>query len=310
MSERKLFVLGTASQVPTRQRNHGGYFLRWDEEGILIDPGEGSQRQMIDSGVSVTEITKIFITHFHGDHCLGLAGIIQRISLDKVNHTIDIYYPASGQVFYEHLKNASIFYDVAKLAEHPISSEGVIFEDSKLSVQVKALDHPVETYGYRLRERDDFTMLPEKLAANGIQGPAVHELKTKGSLLVDGKKVNLKDVSNPRPGQSFAFILDTRFCKAAVALAENTDLMVCESTYLSDRVEEAETYGHLTAAQAAEIARQAGARKLVLTHFSQRYPSVLPFIDEAKSIFPNVVAARDGESINIPKRWRCINSSK
>src|SRR5512137_646068 len=126
MSDRKLIILGTASQVPGRTRNQNGYLLRFDSEGFLFDPGEGTQRQMILAGVSVTEITKIFITHFHGDHCLGLAGIIQRISLDRVLHEVDIYYPASGQVYYEHLRDACLFYNSARLNGHPVSASGVI----------------------------------------------------------------------------------------------------------------------------------------------------------------------------------------
>ena len=93
MSPRELVVLGTASQVPTKQRNHNGYLLRWGEEGLLFDPGEGTQRQMAYAGVSVTDITRIAVTHFHGDHCLGLPGVIQRINLDRVSHPVDVYYP-------------------------------------------------------------------------------------------------------------------------------------------------------------------------------------------------------------------------
>ena len=109
MSVRELIVLGTASQVPTRYRNHNGYLLRWDDEGFLFDPGEGTQRQMIYSNVASTAISRICITHFHGDHCLGLAGISQRISLDGAPHPVHVYYPRSGQKYYERLRKASIF---------------------------------------------------------------------------------------------------------------------------------------------------------------------------------------------------------
>ena len=99
MSSRRFIALGTASQVPTRERNHNGYFLRWDAEGFLFDPGEGTQRQMIFADVTASQITKIFITHFHGDHCLGLAGVLQRLSLDRVPQTVQIFYPASGEKY-------------------------------------------------------------------------------------------------------------------------------------------------------------------------------------------------------------------
>ena len=115
MSSRRFIALGTASQVPTRERNHNGYLVRWDEQGFLFDPGEGTQRQMIFAGVSATEITKIFITHFHGDHCLGLPGILQRLSLDKITHTVEIYYPRYGQKFIDNLRNASIYHNTAAI---------------------------------------------------------------------------------------------------------------------------------------------------------------------------------------------------
>ena len=113
MSVRELIVLGTASQVPTRYRNHNGYLLRWDDEGFLFDPGEGTQRQMIYSNVASTAITRICITHFHGDHCLGLAGISQRISLDGAPHPVHVYFPRSGQKYCDRLRRASIYHDVA-----------------------------------------------------------------------------------------------------------------------------------------------------------------------------------------------------
>src|ERR1700688_1223054 len=97
VSDRELVVLGTASQAPTRRRNHNGYFLRWDGEGLVFDPGEGTQRQMLFAGITASQITRICITHFHGDHCLGLPGVLQRISLDQVPHAVDVCYPAESQ---------------------------------------------------------------------------------------------------------------------------------------------------------------------------------------------------------------------
>ena len=120
MAAREVTVLGTASQVPTRYRNHNGYLLRWDDEGILFDPGEGTQRQMTFAGVTTAAITRICITHFHGDHRLGLAGISQRISLDRVPHPVFVHYPHSWQIYYEPLRAASPFKDVADIVPLPI----------------------------------------------------------------------------------------------------------------------------------------------------------------------------------------------
>src|SRR5687767_13576278 len=176
MSSKTFFALGTSSQVPTRTRNHNGYFIRWESEGFLFDPGEGTQRQMIFSGVSATSITKIFITHFHGDHCLGLPGILQRLSHDKIPHTVELFYPASGSKYVENLKNASIYHNVAKITEHPVSEEGVIFEDEKLIIEARKLDHSVESWGYRIKEPDSLSMDAGKLEKLGIWGKDVGRL--------------------------------------------------------------------------------------------------------------------------------------
>jgi ribonuclease Z len=304
MSVRELVVLGTASQVPTRYRNHNGYLLRWDDEGFLFDPGEGTQRQMIYADVSATAITRVCITHFHGDHCLGLAGVSQRIALDGAPHVVHAYYPASGQLFYERLRQASIYHDVGLWMPHPITGPGVIEATAAFSLSVRALDHRVETYGYRLQEVDRRSMVRERLAAAGVAGPAVRTLMEAGELEVDGRRVRLDEVSVVRPGQAVAFVMDTRFCAAAIELARGVDLLVCESTFLSADADKAAEYGHMTAAQAAEVARQAGVGQLLLTHFSQRYQEVTPFVDEARRIFPNVIAARDGDVIPLPKRTR------
>ena len=301
MSTRKFIVLGTASQVPTRHRNHNGYFLKWDDEGILFDPGEGTQRQMILANVSATEITKICLTHFHGDHCLGLAGVLQRLSLDNVPHAVEIYYPASGQQYFENLRDASIYYNTAKLVPRPITTPGIIWQNEKFALETQPLAHSVESWGYRWQEKTTVTMLPEKLAELGIRGAEVGVLKRDRKLEKDGRVISLAEVSVPKVGQSMAFVMDTRRCEAALTLAREVSLLVCESTYLATEQSEAESRGHLTAQQAAQIAKDAQAKLLVLTHFSQRYNSIDDFVREAYPIHPNVIAVQDGDVVVIPK---------
>jgi len=304
MSERKLVVLGTASQVPGRTRNQNGYVVRFDDEGYLFDPGEGTQRQMILAGVSVTEITKIFITHFHGDHCLGLAGIIQRISLDRVLHEIDIYYPASGQVYYEHLSDSCLFHNSARLKGHPVYASGVIFEDERVTIEAKRLDHIVDCFGYRIQEKDSFTLDPQRLKQEGIRDKDAGRLKASGTLDINGKTVCIEDVGVTRPGQCFAFVMDTRVCEGAYELAQGADLCVMEATFLSDMEQAAHEYGHLTATQAALIARDAGVKRLVLSHYSQRYSSIEEFVREASAHHSDVIVALDGQTIPFPTRKR------
>ena len=301
MSARVFIALGTASQVPTRERNHNGYFIRWDNHGFLLDPGEGTQRQMIFAGVSASQITKIFITHFHGDHCLGLAGILQRLSLDKVQHTVKLFYPKSGQQYVENLKNASIFHNVATIEDFPIDEEGVIFETDDYYIETRKLSHTVECWGYRFVEKDTFKMLPENLDNLGVKGKNIAILKREGSIEIDGKTIKVEDCGIFKKGQTFAFVMDTRSCQNAFALAKDVDLLVCESTYLKSETKEADAHGHLTAEKAAKIAKNSGAKLLALTHYSQRYLHRKDFLKEAKKVHENTIAMKDGDFVDIQR---------
>ncbi|WP_329583804.1 ribonuclease Z [Kitasatospora sp. NBC_01250] len=304
MSQRELVVLGTASQVPTRHRNHNGYLLRWDGEGLLFDPGEGTQRQMQYAGVSATDLTRICVTHFHGDHSLGLAGVVQRINLDRVPHPVHAYYPAGGQVFFDRLRRATAFHETAELRPHPVEEAGALpAEGAPFALEAVRLSHPVEAFGYRLTEPDGRRLLPERLAALGIAGPAVGRLQREGAIELDGRLVTLAEVSEVRRGQRFAFVMDTRLCPGAEALAEGADLLVIEATFLTADARLAEEHGHLTAAQAARLAAAAGVRTLVLTHFSQRYPDLAGHLAEAREHFDGeLVIAEDLARVPVPPR--------
>jgi len=302
MSLRELLILGTASQVPTRHRNHNGYLLRWDGRGLLFDPGEGTQRQMIRSGVSATDITRILITHFHGDHCLGLPGIIQRISLDRVPHQVDVHFPASGKKFFDRLQFASIYDNQAHIRPRGQRSEGILHSDEAFTIEGRRLKHGVESWGYRIKEPDGVRFLPDRLEAAGVRGRDIGVLQRAGEVQVGDRLVRVEEVSEPKRGQSVAVVMDTRRCAAAVELARDVDLLLIESTYLHTEAKEARDHGHLTAREAAEIAVEAGAKNVVLSHFSQRYPSDEPFYDEASAIHDSVSVARDGHRFAIPRR--------
>lgn len=300
MSVRELVVLGTASQVPTRHRNHNGYLLRWDGEGILFDPGEGTQRQMLRAGVAAHDLNRICVTHFHGDHSLGLAGVIQRINLDRVPHEITAHYPRSGQRFFDRLRYATAYRETVALTEAPVDTDGPVARTPGYTLEARRLSHPVESYGYRLTEPDGRRMLPDRLAAHGITGPDIGRLQRDGVL--DG--VRLEDVSEPRRGQSFAFVMDTRLCEGVHALAEGCDLLVIESTFLDEDGQLAADHGHLTAGQAARAARDAGVHHLVLTHFSQRYSEPGAFERQARAagFDGELTVAHDLLRVPLPKR--------
>jgi ribonuclease Z len=302
---RELVVLGTASQAPTRARNHNGYFLRWDDEGLLFDPGEGTQRQMLLAGVTAHQISRICVTHFHGDHCLGLPGVLQRMALDQVTDTIEVAYPASGAEIFDRIRQVSLFRDSLSLRERPVPEAGAVLADGPaFRLEARPLSHRVPAVGYRLAEPDGRRMLPDALAARGIAGPDVGRLQREGGLRRGGAWVDLADVSVPRRGQKFAFVMDTRLCDAAFELADGADLLVCESTFANADALLADNYGHLTAGQAGRIAAAAGVRRLVLTHFSQRYcdNAVQLLRDAAAAYDGDIVLAADLDRVPVPAR--------
>ncbi|MFF7841946.1 ribonuclease Z [Streptomyces ossamyceticus] len=301
MSSRELVVLGTASQVPTRHRNHNGYLLRWDGEGLLFDPGEGTQRQMLRAGVAAHDLNRLCVTHFHGDHSLGLAGVIQRINLDRVPHAITAHYPRSGKRFFDRLRYATAYRETVPIAEVPVDGDGgVLATTPAYTLDARKLSHPVESYGYRLVEPDGRRMLPERLAEHGINGPDIGRIQREGTL----GGVSLDDVSELRRGQRFAFIMDTRLCDGVYALADRVDMLVIESTFLNEDIELAVDHGHLTAGQAASVARDCGVRHLVLTHFSQRYTEPDEFERQARAagFEGELSVAHDLMRVALPKR--------
>nr|WP_202498995.1 ribonuclease Z [Streptomyces sp. SID5476] len=296
-----MVVLGTASQVPTRHRNHNGYLLRWDAEGLLFDPGEGTQRQMLRAGVAAHDLNRICVTHFHGDHSLGLAGVVQRINLDRVPHDVTAHYPRSGQRFFDRLRYATAYRETVRLIEAPVDGEGgTLAATPSYTLDARRLSHPVESYGYRLVEPDGRRMLPERLAERGIKGPDIGRIQREGAV----GDVTLDDVSEPRRGQRFAFVMDTRLCDGVYALADAADMLVIESTFLDEDVRLAVDHGHLTAGQAASVARDCGVRHLVLTHFSQRYSEPAEFERQARAagFEGELTVAHDLMRVALPKR--------
>jgi ribonuclease Z len=301
MTVRDLTILGCSSQQPTRFRNHGAYLLRWNDEGLLFDPGEGTQRQFIFANIAPTVVSRIFISHFHGDHCLGLGSILMRLNLDKVTHPIHCYYPASGKKYFDRLRYGTIYHEMIKVIEHPVSQPGLVEDDGRFRIEAAFLEHGVENIGWRITEPNNLKFDNEKLAYYGVKGALVKELQEKGTLVIDGKTVTLEQVSWIRAGDSFAIVIDTLPCQSAIDIARNATLFLCESTYLEEHQELARLHHHLTAKQAALIAKQAGVKELILTHFSARYQNIKAFENEARMIFPNTHAADDLITFPFPK---------
>jgi ribonuclease Z len=301
MSIRDLVILGSSSQVPTRFRNHGAYLLRWNGEGFLFDPGEGTQRQFIYANIAPTCITRIFISHFHGDHCLGLGSILMRLNLDKVPHAVHCYYPGRFKEHFNRLRFGTVYHNTLNVIEHPVFESGIVEERNGFRIEAAFLDHGIENIGWRITEADQRKYDKERLVEAKVKGPLVKELEKEGSVEIEGETVRLKDVSWIRRGDTFSYVVDTRVCSNAKELAKGAQLFVCEATYLDAQKELADQYHHLTAKQAAKIAQEAHVKKLVLTHFSSRYQNSSEFLKEAKEIFPNTHIAEDFKVIPFEK---------
>jgi ribonuclease Z len=261
---------------------------------------------MLFAGVTAHQVTRVCVTHFHGDHSLGLPGVLQRMALDQVTRTVEVAYPASGADIFGHIRKVSLFHDTLSLRERLVPEAGAVLTDGPaFRLEARPLSHSVPAVGYRLTEPDGRRMLPAELAARGITGADVGRLQRAGSLERNGGVVHLADVSAPRRGQKFAFIMDTRLCDAVFELADDTDLLVCESTFADADADLAARYGHLTAGQAGQVAAAAAARRLVLTHFSQRYDdTAMPQLlrDAAAAYDGEIILAADLDRVPVPPR--------
>lgn len=297
---RELVVLGTSAQVPTRARNQNGYLLRWDDDAILFDPGEGAQRQLLLAGASTAHISAICITHFHGDHCLGLPGVLARFMLDQREAPVDLYFPASGAAYVERLRRAAVFDDWPHLRLVPVPLSGGTFERPGHRLVAAPLRHVIDTLGWRIEEPDRRHLLDDELAARGIIGPAVGRLVEDGRLETPAGTVTYDELSEVRRGDRFAFVMDTAPCEGALALASDVDLLVAESTFLEVDTALAAESLHMTAGQAGRLAAEAGARRLVVTHFSARCRDDAAFAAEASAEHGDVVAAHDLGRIDVP----------
>lgn len=293
MSARDIIILGCSSQQPTRMRNHGAYLVRWNNEGLLFDPGEGTQRQFIFANIAPPVVTRIFVSHFHGDHCLGLGSVLMRLNLDKVTHPIHCYYPASGKKYFDRLRYGTIYHETISVVEHPVSAEGLVHDDGRFRIEATFLEHGVDNIGWRITEPDTRKFERDKLDQYQIVGPMVRELQHQGYLDLKGQRITLDAVSYIRKGDRLAVVIDTRLCQNAIDIARDAKVLLCESTYLEEHRDLAYKHYHLTAKQAAEIAKEANVKKLILTHFSARYQFLKDFENEAKEIFPNTFVAKD-----------------
>jgi ribonuclease Z len=298
----EVVILGTSAMVPTKDRNQSAILLKYKDEGLLFDCGEGTQRQLKIVKEKITKITKIFISHLHGDHILGIPGIVQTLNSSKFedeNLKIEIYGPKGAKESLTTFINAIEFDQKIDIQINEIK-EGVILDKQDFKIECYKLDHTILSYGYKFVEKDKRKVNMAKAKKLGLEtGPKLGKLQRGETVTHKNKTIDPDDVTYIVEGKKMGYIADTAMCNGCLKIAEDCDLVISECTYHSKEEEKAEKYKHLTAEQVASIANKANAKKLILTHFSQRYRTVETLENEAKVTFPDTQAAFDGMRIKI-----------
>ncbi len=308
----RLTFLGTSAGAPTRYRNVSAIGLQFIQRSTLwlFDCGEGTQQQVLRSPLRLSQLERIFITHVHGDHLYGLPGLLASRSLQYAAETpVTVYGPPSVADYLQSVfrySEARLGYPVTVVAVEP----GLIYEDDEVSVWCAPLEHRVTTFGYALVEKPQPGRFKvEEAAALGIPpGPLYGQLKNGQVVtLPDGRTIDGATLVGPaRPGRKIVYCSDTVYCQNAIDLSREADVLIHEATYATADLDLAERGGHSTAAQAAQVARAAGVKSLILTHFSGRYEAkegltVDDLLHEAQALFPDTYAAADFWSYEIAR---------
>jgi ribonuclease Z len=291
--------LGTSATVPTEVRNHTSILLSYKGENILVDCGEGTQRQFRKAKLNIGKITRILITHWHGDHVLGLPGVLQSLAMGEYNKTLYIYGPHGIKEFMEKLLDTFRFSREYKIETR--EAEGKFFETPDFYITAEKMTHLIPCNAYSFVKKGQIKIDKAKLRKEKIpSGPILKRLKEGKDITYNGKKYLAKKLTYTEGDRKISFILDTSFNKKIIPFVKDSDLLICESTFSSDMEETALKYGHLSSKQAAEIAKRSNSEKLILTHISQRYENdKKKILDESKKIFRNSFLAEDFKSFEI-----------
>ena len=308
----RITFLGTSAGVPTRARNVSCVALRPPQraEVWLFDCGEGTQHQLLRSDLNISQVSRVFITHMHGDHVYGLMGLLATCGLSGHARAVTLYGPRGLSEYVRDVSRRTQLYTSYPLEVHTVEG-GKVFEDEEYTVTCAPLRHRLTAYGYRVTEKDRPGHFDVARARElGIPpGPVYGSLKRGERVtLPDGRTFDGSDFSGPPlRGRTVVYCTDTTYCRAAVELARDADLLIHEATFAEADEPLAVRSTHSTAAMAARVAREAGARRLLITHLSPRYfpgnqtePEDL--LREARAVFPATELAQDFLSVDVPRR--------
>jgi ribonuclease Z len=291
--------LGTSEAIPSADRNHTSILLRYKEENILVDCGEGTQRQFRKIGLNPGKITRILITHWHGDHILGLPGLLQSLANSEYKRTLYIYGPRGIKELIKDILKVFPFTRNYKIEIK--EADGKFFETNDFYLGSEKMTHAIPCNGYVFVKKGQIRIDKNKLKKEKIpNGPLLGELKKGKDIVHNSKKYYAKKLTYKEEDKKVSFILDTSINKKIIPFVKNSDLLICESTFSEDLTDIAKEHNHLTSRQAAEIAKKSGSKKLILTHLSQRYEkNKNKILNESKKVFKNSIIAEDLKSFEI-----------
>lgn len=294
----KITFLGTSGSTPTRERSLPSVAIEREGSIFLFDCGEGTQMRLIQDSVNMSKIDAVFITHIHGDHVIGIAGLMRTLALNKRTRPLRIYIPEG----YEKGVKELIRFDRAVMGYEIIINGikgGKVFSGEGFSVSAFRLKHSVKCYGYALREEDRIRFVKERCKKLGMKGKMFAEILKKGHIKINGKDIKVGEITYTEKGRKIVYASDTRPAATTVAAAIGADILIHEATYGSELKDLAVERQHSTAEEAAGIALKAGVKRLVMVHISARYKSPAKLEGEARKIFPKSEMAKDGMAITI-----------
>jgi len=295
----KLTFLGTSDAIPTAKRNHTSILLTYDGENILVDCGEGTQRQFRKAKINPNRVNRILISHWHGDHVLGIPGMLQSMALSGYNKTLFVYGPKGTKKFMKEILKTFLFQGKYKIEVQEVS--GKFFETSDFYLEAVPMEHKIPCNAYCFVKKSQIRINKSKLKQAGLpNSPLIGKLKQGKNISYKGKKYLAKKLTYKTEGAKVSFVLDTKNNKKIIPFVKNSDLFVCESTYSDELKDMAKEHNHMTSKQVAEIAKKAKAKKLILIHLSQRYEKNPEFIlKEAKKIFKNSFLVDDLDVVKV-----------
>ncbi len=294
----KIIFLGTSGAIPSAERNCNSVLLNYRDENILVDCGEGTQRQFRKAKLNPCKVTRILITHWHGDHVLGIPGLLQTLSFSGYNKTLFIYGPRGTKDFVNQMLKTFVFQKNFELKVEEVN--GKFIDTKDFYIEAEKMKHGVSCNAYTFIKKATLRINKDKLMKTKIQGPVLKKLKEGKDIIYEGKKYLAKNMTYGEAEKKISFVFDTSFNDKIIPFVKNSDLLICESTFGEELEDKAGKYKHLTAKQTAEIAKKSKSKKLVLTHISQRYSkNPKKILNAAKKIFKNSVLVNDFDKIEI-----------